>query len=790
MIHSAEEHKGNILIVDDQPGNLKVLTSLLTKQGYVVRQAISGAIALKTIRKNPPNLILLDIVMPEMNGFEVCEKLKADEQSRDIPVIFISVLEETPDKVKAFEIGGVDYVTKPFQDEEVLARVETHLKLRRMELAITERNRQLRESEERYRQMFQNNTAVKLLIDPEDGAIVDANPAASEFYGYEPEKLRQMKITDINMLSPEKVREEMQNAKAEKRGYFLFPHKLASGEIRDVEVHSGPVITRGRTLLFSVIHDITEEKLAKETLRKSEALLNETQRLAKVGGWEYHLDTQKITWTDETYRIHGYSADEFPPEADANLRIRKSLECYDPEDRPTVMDAFQHTTETGEGYDLEFPFTTVKNERIWVRTTAKAVHKDGRIVSVVGNFMDITGEKQMKEELLLAKQQAEAASEAKTRFLTNMSHEIRTPMNAILGFSHILLDQRETAFLPDEYRQFLENIYTSGEHLMTLINDILEISRIEAGKIELFKDEINLGDLMKGIATVYEPQAARKGVRLSYAVDSGLPGSICSDRGKLSQIIINLLGNAIKFTPARKEVRVKVFREENSFVIRVTDQGIGIPHDKQELIFDPFEQVDNSSTRQHGGTGLGLAITRRLVEFMEGTISLASEEGRGTRMSVRLPLKVAEDRASVSSPAREEESSPGVRSFSKANMILVIEDELFNQKLMEVLLEKMELEVAIADDGESGVRKAMEMKAEGRPPDLIFMDIQLPGMNGMETTRQIRRDPDFRETPIVALSADAFMEQQREAYDAGLTDYLTKPISLDKLAAVLEKYLR
>jgi len=181
MIHSAEEHKGNILIVDDQPGNLKVLTSLLTKQGYVVRQAISGAIALKTIRKNPPDLILLDIVMHEMNGFEVCEKLKADEQSRDIPVIFISVLEETPDKVKAFEIGGVDYVTKPFQDEEVLARVETHLKLRRMELALTERNRQLQESDERYRQMFQNNTAVKLLIDPKDGAIADANPAASEF---------------------------------------------------------------------------------------------------------------------------------------------------------------------------------------------------------------------------------------------------------------------------------------------------------------------------------------------------------------------------------------------------------------------------------------------------------------------------------------------------------------------------------------------------------------------------------------------------------------------------------
>ncbi|MDM8548833.1 response regulator [Desulfobacterales bacterium HSG2] len=394
------------------------------------------------------------------------------------------------------------------------------------------------------------------------------------------------------------------------------------------------------------------------------------------------------------------------------------------------------------------------------------------------------------ESLEKAREDAESASRAKTRFLNNMSHEIRTPMNAIMGFSHILMDQRETSFLSDEYRQFLENIHASGEHLMTLISDILEISRIEAGKIELFEEEINLGDLMKGIATVYDPQAVRQGVRLSYAVDPGLPGSICSDRGKLTQIIINLLGNAIKFTPARKEVRLKMLKEENSLVIRVTDQGIGIPHDKQEVIFDPFEQADNSNTRQHGGTGLGLAITRRLAEFMEGTISLVSEEGTGTRVSVILPLKETEGCASVPSPVREEDIRPGVHSFSKASMILVIEDEWFNQKLIEALLKKMQMEVTIADDGESGVRKAMEMKAEGQPPDLIFMDIQLPGMNGMETTRQIRRDPDFKETPIVALSEDAFMEQQREAYDAGLTDYVTKPLSLAKFAAVLKKYLR
>jgi len=246
-----------------------------------------------------------------------------------------------------------------------------------------------------------------------------------------------------------------------------------------------------------------------------------------------------------------------------------------------------------------------------------------------------------------------------------MSHEIRTPMNAILGFSHILLDQRETAFLPDEYRQFLKNIHASGEHLMTLISDILEISRIEAGKLQLFEDEINLGDMMKGIATVYEHQADRKGVRLTYVADPGLPGRICSDRGKLSQIIINLLGNAIKFTPARKEVELKVFREENSFVIRVTDQGIGIPHDKQEIIFNPFEQADNSNTRQHGGTGLGLAITKRLVEFMEGTISLVSEEGKGTCVNVILPLKETEDRPSLPSATQEKNH----RLF-KANMDL------------------------------------------------------------------------------------------------------------------------
>jgi signal transduction histidine kinase/CheY-like chemotaxis protein len=418
---------------------------------------------------------------------------------------------------------------------------------------------------------------------------------------------------------------------------------------------------------------------------------------------------------------------------------------------------------------------------------------------------EIARRKRREEELQRARIAAEAASRAKSEFLANMSHELRTPMHGVLGFTSVLLDTP----LNEDQRGHAQTIRTSGEALLTIINDILDFSKVEAGKLTVERVPFDLRSTIKEAAELLAAQAHQKGLQLALKIHQEIPRSIEGDPARVRQVLINLVGNAIKFTrQGRVRVEIGLIRSSGGLCdevrCAVSDTGIGIPPGKHALLFQDFSQADGSTTREFGGTGLGLAISKRLVELMGGKIGFESEAGRGSTFWFTLPAPTISTLPSTSATANTrvlairpavtglEPVVPQIATPEESGeavirtRVLVAEDNAVNQRLVKRLLEKIGCRVDIASDGREAVRMATEQSYK-----IIFMDCSMPEMDGYQATAELRRlqAASGQHVPIIAFTANAMDEDRARCLKAGMDDFLTKPVRGDELRTMLERWV-
>ncbi len=428
-------------------------------------------------------------------------------------------------------------------------------------------------------------------------------------------------------------------------------------------------------------------------------------------------------------------------------------------------------------------FSNIKSEVPWYETTFNPIiNSSGDVTGVAIYSQDVTENKKFEHELLQAKNDAIAAAQAKSEFLSNMSHEIRTPMNAIIGLSDLLLEEKFEGTTLEN----IKSIKYSADNLLVIINDILDFSKIEAGKVTFEKIDFDLRHRMSELRKTFEYRTKEKGLEFSIEIDNAIPSVIMGDPYRLNQILFNLVGNAIKFT-SEGYIKVIVRVLENSkdnikIEFEVKDSGIGIQESQQSKIFESFTQANTDTTRKYGGTGLGLAITKNLVQLQGGDISIRSKVGEGTSFIVAIPFNISQV-----STLEIKDSQKAVLADLSSLTILLVEDNLMNQFVAKQFFKKWKNELVIANHG----AEAITILRERSDIDLVLMDLQMPEMSGFQAAEIIRAENSVVKNsgvPIIALSADAFLETRRKVLEAGMNDYVTKPFKPEELYQKIVKY--
>jgi len=659
----------------------------------------------------------------------------------------------------------------------------------------------LQASETRYRRLFESAKDGIIILDAGSGLIVDINPFLTEMLGYSKEQLLKKAIWEIgffkDVVANREKFEELQQKKYVR--YENLPLETVDGRKVYVEFVSSVYLVNHHKVIQCNIRDITERKLAEDVLAWEQYLIH--LLLDNLPNYIYFKDRDSKFIRISSSLVHLFKLNN-PLEA-----IGKSdFDFFTEEHARQAFDDEQQIIRTGQPITKEEKETWAENKDTWVSTSKFPLRdKEGNIIGTFGISMDITSRKefeiklqeknkkieaqneeyqQLNEELLQtneeleeAKDRAEESDRLKTAFLQNMSHEIRTPMNAIMGFADLITEQFDDKI---KLERFSKIIHQRSSDLLDIMNEILDIAKIESGMITANFEECKLVPLFSEISMFFKEfqiQQGKEQIEFNIEVDCGTSAIIRTDKVKLKQIFINLISNAFKFTDIGKIKAGCKTDENNQLIFYVSDTGIGIPAEKQNFIFERFAQVEHSPDRLYGGTGLGLSIVKGLIDILGGKIWLKSKPGKGSSFYFSFPYEIIEPKTKDQSMVEE----PEKYNFSNKT-ILIVEDDIYNSEYLKEVLSETGFKILQTIYGKEAVQISKTQQL-----DIVLMDIRLPDIDGYIATRQIRKQKP--ELKIIAQTAYAANDDKENAINAGCNDYISKPVNRDLLLSMLNKHL-
>jgi PAS domain S-box-containing protein len=761
-----------ILLIDDDEVLLGYHKLVLEKAGMKVLATNNAEHAWQSAIDFSPDVIVSDIYMPDCTGPELVSILRETDKFAHTPILFLSSDKDANKQTSSLSQGSEELLTKPIDPNHFTSVVSKRAqRSRHMRRINTELKQALRERD--FQQNALNQHAIVSIADAL-GDISYVNSKFCEISGYTPNELlghnhRLLKSGQ----HPDDYYQDIWNTITQGNTWSgTICNRKKDGSYYWVESTIVPFLDENKIPVqyISIRTEITPLMESEDRLRRSQAFAN-------IGTWDWDIQTGQLHWSERIASLFGYH-EEIPETTYENF-----LAAIHPEDKQPVIDAIAACVENGEDYDIEHRVVWSDGSIHWLHEKGDVTFDaNGRPLHMLGAVQDITARHDYQEQLERAQTEAEQANRAKSEFLSSMSHELRTPLNAVLGFSQLLKVDPDHP-MNEEQTESLDEIIKAGNHLLELINEVLDLSKIEAGHINLSLETVQLLEVIQDCENLVRPITDRYQVNLEIN-HSDMEGiNLLADRTRLKQVLINFVSNAIKYNKPNGKVEITADKSSDCIKICVTDNGIGIDPEIQDQLFQPFNRLGAEETNIEG-TGIGLVITKRLVESMGGEVGVESQINEGSTFWCRLP--VATDIPNGKTETNEDELASHTKtSDTTQQTILYIEDNPANLRLVEQLVRRRkDLNLLSAPSAGLGIEMAMTYR-----PKVILLDINLPGMSGLDVITQLRKNMRLKSTSIIAVSANATQKDIEKAMEKGFDEYLTKPLDIKAFYSALDKYI-